>query len=125
MMSSGTTREGEHSSQYNPSTTTGTGETGSSGELDLETGIADMSSAKDEEEEEDITLFVRELLDQMQSRFQEMEDTLEDKMGEFGMRMDDLEQSLNELMEQAGLDPPEDPSEQGHHGGVNTSKDTV
>jgi len=47
------------------------------------------------------------------------------KMGELGIRIDDLEQSLHEMIEQAGLDPPpEDPSE--HNGGVNNiSQDSV
>ena len=46
-------------------------------------------------------------------------------MGELGIRIDDLEQSLHEMIEQAGLDPPpEDPSE--HNGGVNNiSQDSV
>ena len=47
---------------------------------------------------QDLTLFVQNLLEQMQTRFETMSNQIVD-------RIDDLEKSIAELTEQAGVDP--------------------
>lgn len=66
-----------------------------------------MSSAQGTQE---LTIFVQNLLQQMQSRFQEMSDTIITRIDEMGSRIDDLEKSIAELMQQAGIEEGDDPS---------------
>lgn len=58
----------------------------------------------DDEDTEDLTVFVQGLLQQMQTRFQQMSDTIIGRIDEMGTRIDDLEKSIADLMEQAGVD---------------------
>jgi heat shock factor-binding protein 1 len=51
---------------------------------------------------QELTIFVQQLLQQMQSRFQTMSDTIISKIDEMGKRIDDLEQSLQDVMQQSG-----------------------
>ena len=53
----------------------------------------------------DLTIFVQNVLDQMQSRFNQMSDQIIGRIDEMGDRIDDLEKSIAELMEQAGVEP--------------------
>lgn len=53
---------------------------------------------------QELTIFVQNLLQQMQSRFQEMSDTIITRIDEMGARIDDLEKSIAELMQQAGIE---------------------
>ena len=57
-----------------------------------------------DEDTEDLTVFVQGLLQQMQTRFQQMSDTIIGRIDEMGTRIDDLEKSIADLMEQAGVD---------------------
>ncbi|XP_010545028.1 PREDICTED: heat shock factor-binding protein 1-like [Tarenaya hassleriana] len=52
----------------------------------------------------DMTVFVQNLLQQMQSRFQTMSDTIVTKIDEMGNRVNELEQSINELKAEMGVD---------------------
>jgi heat shock factor-binding protein 1 len=52
----------------------------------------------------DLTLFVQNLLEQMQGRFNTMSTTIISRIDEMGGRIDDLEKSIGELMQQAGVD---------------------
>ena len=54
---------------------------------------------------QDLTLFVQNLLEQMQTRFETMSNQIVDHIDEMGNRIDDLEKSIAELTEQAGVDP--------------------
>ena len=54
---------------------------------------------------QDLTLFVKNLLEQMQERFETMSEQIVGRIDEMGSRIDDLEKSISELMEQAGVDP--------------------
>ncbi|KAJ8601885.1 hypothetical protein CTAYLR_002641 [Chrysophaeum taylorii] len=54
---------------------------------------------------QDLTLFVKNLLEQMQQRFETMSEQIVGRIDEMGNRIDDLEKSIAELMEQAGVDP--------------------
>lgn len=72
-----------------------------------------MELGKPEEEQaaapasaEDLTVFVQNLLEQMQGRFQQMSETIVGRIDEMGNRIDDLEKSINDLMEQVGIDEP-------------------
>eukprot|EP00635_Sarcinochrysidales_sp_CCMP3193_P004334 CAMPEP_0118889470 /NCGR_PEP_ID=MMETSP1166-20130328/383_1 /TAXON_ID=1104430 /ORGANISM="Chrysoreinhardia sp, Strain CCMP3193" /LENGTH=79 /DNA_ID=CAMNT_0006828061 /DNA_START=28 /DNA_END=270 /DNA_ORIENTATION=- len=56
---------------------------------------------------QDLTVFVKNLLEQMQQRFETMSERIVGRIDEMGTRIDDLEKSIGELMEQAGVDPVE------------------
>lgn len=53
---------------------------------------------------QELTAFVQNLLQQMQTRFQEMSDAIITRIDEMGARIDDLEKSIAELMQQAGVE---------------------
>ncbi|XP_061369410.1 heat shock factor-binding protein-like [Gastrolobium bilobum] len=52
----------------------------------------------------DMTVFVQNLLQQMQSRFQTMSDSIVTRIDEMGNRINDLEQSINELRAEVGVE---------------------
>ncbi|CAB9527542.1 heat shock factor binding protein [Seminavis robusta] len=54
----------------------------------------------------DLAIFVHDLLQEMEGRFSEMGDSISGRMESMGKKMEELETSVNELMEQAGLPPP-------------------
>ncbi|XP_068654224.1 heat shock factor-binding protein [Aristolochia californica] len=54
----------------------------------------------------DMTAFVQNLLQQMQSRFQAMSDNIVAKIDEMGGRIDELEQSINDLKAEMGESSP-------------------
>ncbi|XP_010551068.1 PREDICTED: heat shock factor-binding protein 1-like isoform X1 [Tarenaya hassleriana] len=56
----------------------------------------------------DMTAFVQNLLQQMQSRFQTMSDSIITKIDEMGSRIDELEQSIDDLRAEMGVEgsPP-------------------
>mmetsp|Transcript_658 Transcript_658/g.1851 ORF Transcript_658/g.1851 Transcript_658/m.1851 type:complete len:96 (+) Transcript_658:366-653(+) len=56
---------------------------------------------------QDLSLFVQDMLDQMNESFTATGNTIIGRMDEVGKRMDDLEIRINDLMEQAGLDEPQ------------------
>lgn len=49
----------------------------------------------------DLSAFVQNLLSQMQSRFQQMSDSIITRIDEMGERIDDLEKSVGDLVQQA------------------------
>ncbi|KAK9756986.1 hypothetical protein RND81_01G133700 [Saponaria officinalis] len=57
----------------------------------------------------DMTAFVQNLLQQMQTRFQAMSETIVTKIDEMGNRIDELEQSINELKVEMGADASPSP----------------
>ncbi|XP_062150312.1 heat shock factor-binding protein [Alnus glutinosa] len=58
----------------------------------------------------DMTVFVQNLLQQMQSRFQTMSESIITKIDEMGGRIDELEQSINELRAEMGVEGSPSPS---------------
>lgn len=58
----------------------------------------------------DMTVFVQNLLQQMQSRFQAMSDSIITKIDEMGSRIEELEQSINELKAEMGQEGSPSPS---------------
>ncbi|XP_017244609.1 heat shock factor-binding protein [Daucus carota subsp. sativus] len=58
----------------------------------------------------DMTVFVQNLLQQMQSRFQTMSDSIISKIDEMGTRIDELEQSINDLKAEMGQEGTPSPS---------------
>ncbi|XP_021634955.2 heat shock factor-binding protein [Hevea brasiliensis] len=58
----------------------------------------------------DMTAFVQNLLQQMQSRFQAMSDSIITKINEMGSRIDELEQSVNDLRSEMGVEGSPSPS---------------
>jgi heat shock factor-binding protein 1 len=61
---------------------------------------------------QELTAFVQNLLQQMQTRFQEMSDAIITRIDEMGARIDDLEKSIAELMQQAGVEEGDTPGAQ-------------
>ena len=53
---------------------------------------------------QELTVFVQTLLQQMQTRFQEMSEAIIGRIDDMGTRIDDLEKSIAELMQQAGVE---------------------
>lgn len=53
---------------------------------------------------QDLTIFVQNLLEQMQLRFNQMSGSIVTRIDEMGNRIDDLEKSITDLMQQAGVD---------------------
>ncbi|KAL1220535.1 Heat shock factor-binding protein [Cardamine amara subsp. amara] len=56
----------------------------------------------------DMTVFVQNLLQQMQARFQTMSDSIITKIDDMGGRINELEQSINDLRAEMGVEgtPP-------------------
>ena len=65
------------------------------------------SSSSSPPPDQDLTIFVQQLLEQMQGRFSTMSDQIIGRIDEMGGRIDDLEKSIGDLMETAGVDAPE------------------
>ncbi|XP_061370568.1 heat shock factor-binding protein isoform X2 [Gastrolobium bilobum] len=57
----------------------------------------------------DMTVFVQNLLQQMQSRFQTMSNSIISKIDEMGSRIEELEQSINELRAEMGVESSPSP----------------
>ncbi len=51
-----------------------------------------------------MTVFLQTLLQNMQVRFQEMSEAIIGRIDDMGTRIDDLERSIAELMQQAGVE---------------------
>ncbi|KAA8527458.1 hypothetical protein F0562_034827 [Nyssa sinensis] len=58
----------------------------------------------------DMTVFVQNLLQQMQSRFQTMSESIISKIDEMGGRIEELEQSINDLRVEMGQEGSPSPS---------------
>jgi len=52
----------------------------------------------------DLTIFVQDLLEQMQSKFGTMGDSILSRIDEMGSRIDELERSITELAEHSGTE---------------------
>lgn len=53
---------------------------------------------------QELTAYVQGLLQQMQARFEEMSNNIISRIDEMGARIDDLEHSIDELMQQSGVE---------------------
>jgi len=62
-----------------------------------------MDGAQDDQHQ-DLTLFVQNLLKEMQGRFQTMSDSIINRIDDMGSRIDDLEKSIAELIQEAGAE---------------------
>jgi len=72
---------------------------------------ADPTITVPDDQHQDLTLFVQNLLKEMQGRFQTMSDGIINRIDDMGTRIDELEKSLNTLMNEAMVD--EDPRKEG------------
>ena len=72
-----------------------------------------MDEDRPAQQAEDLTVFVQNLLNQMQTRFQQMSDSILTRIDEMGNRIDELEQSIGELMEDAAVDDQKSPTPGG------------
>ena len=57
-----------------------------------------------DDQNQDLTLFVQNLLKEMQGRFQTMSDSIINRIDDMGARIDDLEKSISELIQEAGVE---------------------
>ncbi|KAI4378926.1 hypothetical protein MLD38_016343 [Melastoma candidum] len=57
----------------------------------------------------DMTVFVQTLLQQMQSRFQAMSESIISKIDDMGSKIDELEQNVNELRAEMGIESSPSP----------------
>eukprot|EP00437_Effrenium_voratum_P043459 CAMPEP_0181475506 /NCGR_PEP_ID=MMETSP1110-20121109/41221_1 /TAXON_ID=174948 /ORGANISM="Symbiodinium sp., Strain CCMP421" /LENGTH=75 /DNA_ID=CAMNT_0023600749 /DNA_START=57 /DNA_END=284 /DNA_ORIENTATION=+ len=57
-----------------------------------------------DDQNQDLTLFVQNLLKEMQGRFQTMSDSIVNRIDDMGARIDDLEKSISELIQEAGVE---------------------
>ena len=57
-----------------------------------------------DDQNQDLTLFVQNLLKEMQGRFQTMSDSIINRIDDMGSRIDDLEKSISELIQEAGVE---------------------
>lgn len=55
---------------------------------------------------QETALFVKNLLEQMQSKFNTMGESIIGRIDEMGSRIDDLEKNISDLMDQAGMEQP-------------------
>mmetsp|Transcript_29282 Transcript_29282/g.46022 ORF Transcript_29282/g.46022 Transcript_29282/m.46022 type:complete len:82 (+) Transcript_29282:189-434(+) len=53
---------------------------------------------------EDLDNFVKELMDNMQTRFNRLSDNILDRVDTMGSKIDQLEKSINELIDEAGIE---------------------
>ncbi|XP_078488744.1 heat shock factor-binding protein 1-like [Ciona intestinalis] len=53
---------------------------------------------------QDLTVFVQEVLNEMQGKFQNMSENIVQRIDDMGGRIDDLEKNIAELLAQAGVD---------------------
>ncbi|ETW09254.1 hypothetical protein H310_01653 [Aphanomyces invadans] len=58
------------------------------------------ANAAGQQDSQELTVFVQSLLEQMQSRFAQMSEAIIGRIDEMGSRIDDLEKSIGELLEQ-------------------------
>ena len=56
---------------------------------------------------QDLTVFVQQVLKEMQGKFQSMSDNIVTRIDDMGSRIDDLEKNISELLAQAGVDEEE------------------
>mmetsp|Transcript_12854 Transcript_12854/g.22091 ORF Transcript_12854/g.22091 Transcript_12854/m.22091 type:complete len:95 (+) Transcript_12854:186-470(+) len=56
------------------------------------------------ESPEDLDIFVKELMDNMQTRFNRLSDTIVGRIDDMGSKIDELEKSINDLMDQAAVE---------------------
>ncbi|KDO33328.1 hypothetical protein SPRG_02136 [Saprolegnia parasitica CBS 223.65] len=68
-------------------------------------------SAGGAQDSQELTVFVQSLLEQMQSRFAQMSEAIIGRIDEMGSRIDDLEKSIGELMEQSSTEGKPAPKE--------------
>ncbi|XP_022953166.1 heat shock factor-binding protein 1-like isoform X1 [Cucurbita pepo subsp. pepo] len=73
----------------------------------------------------DMTVFVQNLLQQMQSRFQTMSDSIITKIDEMGSRINELEQSINDLKSEMGVEGSPSPMTPSKSSADEVKKDEV
>mmetsp|Transcript_50102 Transcript_50102/g.126301 ORF Transcript_50102/g.126301 Transcript_50102/m.126301 type:complete len:80 (+) Transcript_50102:98-337(+) len=73
-----------------------------------------------DDQHQDLTIFVQNLLKEMQGRFQNMSDSIVNRIDDMGARIDDLEKSISELIQEAGVEEAGAGSASGAPGGALT-----
>ena len=66
--------------------------------------MPDNDTKGDPKSVQDLTVFVQQVLKDMQGKFQNMSDNIVTRIDDMGSRIDDLERNIAELLAQAGVD---------------------
>ncbi|CAD7953093.1 unnamed protein product [Amoebophrya sp. A25] len=66
--------------------------------------MGDPAISVPDDQHQDLTMFVQNLLKEMQTRFQTMSDGIITRIDDMGGRIDELERSINTLMSEAMVD---------------------
>ena len=66
--------------------------------------MPDSDTKGDPKNVQDLTLFVQQVLKDMQGKFQSMSDNIVSRIDDMGSRIDDLEKNIADLLAQAGVD---------------------
>lgn len=56
-----------------------------------------------DEQHQDLTLYVQNMLKEMQTRFQNVSDGICNRIDDMGRNIDDLERSIQDLMQEVGI----------------------
>lgn len=65
-----------------------------------------INNQQDSAPPEDLNLFINDLLEQMQLKFENMGNSIIGRIDDMGSRIDTLEESIGDLMDQSGLSEP-------------------
>ncbi|KAK1741521.1 hypothetical protein QTG54_007999 [Skeletonema marinoi] len=65
---------------------------------------------------EDLDNFVKELMDNMQTRFNRLSENILDRVDNMGSKIDQLEKSINELIDEAGIETSNGAAKKGDAG---------
>ena len=68
-------------------------------------GSANRDFGADIDNAQDLTKLVQQMLGQMQHRFDEMNNNIVGRINEMGTKIDELESSIGELVQEAQTDP--------------------
>eukprot|EP00534_Pseudo-nitzschia_fraudulenta_P000322 CAMPEP_0201117674 /NCGR_PEP_ID=MMETSP0850-20130426/1683_1 /ASSEMBLY_ACC=CAM_ASM_000622 /TAXON_ID=183588 /ORGANISM="Pseudo-nitzschia fraudulenta, Strain WWA7" /LENGTH=112 /DNA_ID=CAMNT_0047382191 /DNA_START=257 /DNA_END=595 /DNA_ORIENTATION=+ len=78
----------------------------------------DQSKKNMDPKTQDVTLYVSDMLSEMEEDFRKSGDSIMERMRKMGSKMDGLEQSISDLMQDAGLDDDdEDDDDEEARGG--------
>ncbi|KAL7493130.1 hypothetical protein ACHAWT_002235 [Skeletonema menzelii] len=65
---------------------------------------------------DDLDKFVQDLMDNMQTRFNRLSDSILDRVDNMGSKIDQLEKSINELIDEAGIETSNGVAKKGDAG---------
>mmetsp|Transcript_28587 Transcript_28587/g.40828 ORF Transcript_28587/g.40828 Transcript_28587/m.40828 type:complete len:95 (-) Transcript_28587:247-531(-) len=82
----------------------------------MATAPRNVNALDDVDGPEDLDNFVKELMDNMQTRFNRLSDNILDRVDTMGSKIDQLEKSINELIDEAGIETSNGGAKKGDAG---------